>query len=158
MQFANLTYLGEHLGAYAGETVSIRYNPRDITTILIYHQQGSKEVFLTRAHAVGWETENLSMAEAKSIAKHRRETGRMISNRSMLEEVSERDKKIKQVQRQKRAEKEGMSQPTSSPLQKGSKESQGETEEIITSSAQKKPVPNVKVYDYETMRREATGW
>lgn len=136
IQFANLTYLGEHLGAYAGEIVSIRYNPRDITTILIYHQQGSKEVFLTRAHAVGWETETLSMAEAKSIAKHRRETGRMMSNGSMLEEVSEREKKIKQVQRQKRAEKEGMSQPTSSTSQKVSKESQRETEEIITSSTE----------------------
>ncbi|MGA7954553.1 MAG: Mu transposase C-terminal domain-containing protein, partial [Gloeobacterales cyanobacterium] len=33
LQFANLTYQGEHLAAYAGESVIIRYNPRDITTI-----------------------------------------------------------------------------------------------------------------------------
>lgn len=31
IQFANLTYLGEHLAAYAGEMVIIRYNPRDST-------------------------------------------------------------------------------------------------------------------------------
>ncbi|WP_413275766.1 Mu transposase C-terminal domain-containing protein [Floridanema evergladense] len=36
IQFANLTYQGEHLAAYAGESVIIRYNPRDITTIYIY--------------------------------------------------------------------------------------------------------------------------
>ena len=36
IQFANLTYLGEHLAAYAGESVIIRYDPRDITTIFIY--------------------------------------------------------------------------------------------------------------------------
>ncbi|MCP6761973.1 MAG: Mu transposase C-terminal domain-containing protein [Fischerella sp. CENA71] len=53
IQFANLTYQGEHLAGYASEWMVIRYNPRDITTILIYQLQGSLEVFLTRAHAVG---------------------------------------------------------------------------------------------------------
>lgn len=57
LQFANLTYQGEHLAAYAGETVILRYHPRDITTIWVYHLQGSSEVFLTRAHAQGWESE-----------------------------------------------------------------------------------------------------
>lgn len=64
IQFANLTYQGEHLAAYAGESVIIRYDPRDITTVFIYRHQGSKEVFLTRAHAQGWETEILSYREA----------------------------------------------------------------------------------------------
>jgi putative transposase len=63
IQFANLTYLGEHLAAYAGESVILRYNPRDITTIFIYIQQGAKEVFLTRAHAQGWETETWEQCE-----------------------------------------------------------------------------------------------
>ncbi len=64
VQFANLSYQGEHLAGYAGEAVVLRYNPRDITTVLVYQQQGSKDIFLTRAHAVGLETESLSLAEA----------------------------------------------------------------------------------------------
>lgn len=60
VQFANLTYQGEHLAAYAGESVILRYDPRDITTVLVYQMKGSKEEFLTRAHAQGWETETLS--------------------------------------------------------------------------------------------------
>jgi len=51
LQFANLTYQGEHLAAYAGERVVLRYHPRDITTVFIYQLEGGKEVFLTRAHA-----------------------------------------------------------------------------------------------------------
>lgn len=47
IQFANLVYQGEHLAAYAGETVIIRYDPCDITTIYIYQLQDSTEIFLT---------------------------------------------------------------------------------------------------------------
>ena len=68
LQFANLTYQGEHLAAYAGESVIIRYNPRDITTIFIYQLQEAQEVFLTRAHAQGWETETLSYREAQALS------------------------------------------------------------------------------------------
>lgn len=35
LQFANLTYQGEHLAAYAGEMVTLRYDPRDITTVYV---------------------------------------------------------------------------------------------------------------------------
>ncbi|MGK7892136.1 MAG: Mu transposase C-terminal domain-containing protein [Xenococcus sp. (in: cyanobacteria)] len=31
---------------------SIRYDPQDITTIWVYRQEGSQEIFLTRAHAL----------------------------------------------------------------------------------------------------------
>jgi putative transposase len=67
IQLAKLTYQGEHLGGYAGENVIIRYNPRDITTVLVYQLRDGKEVFLTRAHAQGLETEILSYAEAKVL-------------------------------------------------------------------------------------------
>ena len=36
LQFANLTYQGEHLAAYAGESVILRDNPHDIPTSFIY--------------------------------------------------------------------------------------------------------------------------
>lgn len=102
IQFANLVYQGEHLAAYAGERVVVRYNPRDITTILIYQVQDSKEVFLTRAHAQGWETETLSYAEAQALSQRRREAGKAISNRSMLEEIRDRDIAIQSLRQQKK--------------------------------------------------------
>ncbi len=36
LQFANLSDQGEHLAGYAGAQVVLRYNPRDITTVLIW--------------------------------------------------------------------------------------------------------------------------
>ena len=87
IQFANLTYQGEHLAAYAGETMILRYDPRDITTVWIYQLQNSKEVFLTRAHAQGLETEILAYAEAKAMSRRIRAAGQEVSARSLLNEV-----------------------------------------------------------------------
>ncbi|MFM6207343.1 Mu transposase C-terminal domain-containing protein, partial [Planktothrix sp.] len=39
LQFENLMYRGENLGGYAGENVILRYDPRDITMILVYHYE-----------------------------------------------------------------------------------------------------------------------
>ena len=149
IQFANLTYQGEHLAAYAGESVMIRYNPLDITTIFVYQLQGSKEVFLTRAHAQGWETETLSYKEAQAISKRRRSGGQALVNSSRLSEVSARDDKIKKLQRQKRkkAKEDGIETAAR-------QSSQTEKEKVVA----KKPVPKVRVYDYEQMKREAGWW
>ncbi len=149
IQFANLTYQGEHLAAYAGESVMIRYNPLDITTIFVYQLQGSKEVFLTRAHAQGWETETLSYKEAQAISKRRRSGGQALENSSRLSEVRARDDKIKKLQRQKRkkANKDGLETAAR-------QSSQTEKEKEVA----KKPVPKVRVYDYEQMKREAGWW
>ena len=38
LQFENLIYKGEYLAGYEGETVILRYDPRDITGILVVHQ------------------------------------------------------------------------------------------------------------------------
>ncbi|MEL6165731.1 MAG: Mu transposase C-terminal domain-containing protein, partial [Cyanobacteria bacterium J06628_3] len=61
LQFENLMYRGELLAGYAGESVVLRYDPRDITTVLVYHQKGNKEEFLSRAFAQDLETEQLSL-------------------------------------------------------------------------------------------------
>jgi putative transposase len=172
IQFANLTYLGEHLAAYAGEMVIIRYNPRDITTIFIYQIQDLKEVFLTRAHAQGWETETLSYREAQMISQRQREAGKAISNHSMLQEVQERDNTVKKLQRQKKKQhsadvfKISMAPDTGITNQKEcDKELEIQVEEIlveplaeveIEKAKPKKPVPYVRVYeDFDQLRREA---
>jgi putative transposase len=180
IQFANLTYLGEHLAAYAGESVILRYNPRDITTILIYIQQGAKEVFLTRAHAQGWETETLSYAEAVAISQRRRAAGQAISNRLMLEEVRDRDNTIKELLSQKKRKQKASSSQKSisnhtdvmiqeyqtSQLERQIPERIVEPElstEVVLEAVHetekpKKSVPYVRVYDYEELRREAGLW
>ncbi len=102
IQFANLTYKGEHLEGYTGAWVVLRYSPRDITSILIYQIEGSKERFLTRAHAVGLETEVLSLAEAQAMSRQLRQLGRLVTNQSILSEVQVRSTETAS-QRRKRA-------------------------------------------------------
>lgn len=175
IQFANLTYQGEHLAGNAGEAVMIRYDPRDITTIFIYQQQGEKEVFLARAHAQGWETETLSHAEAQAISQRRRSAGLAIDNRSMLEEIRDRDETIKQLQRQKKkkqkvevvkkptpervARTDGEMQASQTEIQSPEKTAEAMTKEAIEAEVEevkpRKPVPYVRVYDYEQLKREA---
>lgn len=158
IQFANLTYQGEHLAAYAGESVIVRYDPRDITTVLIYEVKESKEVFLTRAHAQGWETETLSYAEAQAISQRKREAGKAISNRSMLEEVGDRDRRVKQVQRRKRQQSEALlsnSQPLSLPAAPADVVPPVLPTTEAEEEKPKKAVPYVRVMDYEEMKRKA---
>ncbi|MGL4619707.1 MAG: Mu transposase C-terminal domain-containing protein, partial [Chroococcidiopsis sp.] len=172
IQFANLTYQGEHLAAYAGEKVIMRYNPRDITTIYIYQLQDSKEVFVTRAHAQGWETEILSYKEAQAIAQRRRKAAKALDNRSMLQEVRARDATTQKVQRQKKYNSGASGKLTSKTQTQINTNSQlsEPKEEISTVVAEivnealiepnleqvklKKPVPYVRVYeDYEQIKR-----
>ncbi|MEA5504857.1 transposase family protein [Halotia wernerae UHCC 0503] len=91
LQFENLMYRGELLAGYAGESVVLRYDPRDITTMLVYRIEGDKEVFIARAYAQDLETEELSLDEAKASSRKVREAGKAVSNRSILAEVRERE-------------------------------------------------------------------
>jgi putative transposase len=177
IQLANLTYQGEHLGGYAGENAIVRYNPRDITTVLVYQLRDGKEVFLTRAHAQGLETEILSYAEAKSLSRGLRKEGKAISNRSILDEVRDRDATIETLQRQKKQKAKVANQSKSQVIPRVKAEAQScepekqpiadpveiETLNEIPNTPSpepmkpKKAVPYVRVYeDYEQIRREAT--
>ncbi len=102
LQFENLMYRGELLAGYAGESVVLRYDPRDITRILVYCIEGDKEVFIARAYAQDLETEELSLDEAKASSRKVREAGKAVSNRSILAEVRERET----FQTQKKTKKE----------------------------------------------------
>ncbi len=175
IQFANLTYQGEHLAAYAGETVILRYDPRDITTIWIYQLQDAKEVFLTRAHAQGLETEILGYAEAKAMSRRIRAAGQEVSARSLLNEVRDRDLAIEKIQRQKKKRNTDLIEPiidkaitetsidtSTSECEKPDLNSLKEAEDKTLTATQppeqkpKKPVPYVRVYEnYEQVRREA---
>lgn len=157
LQFNNLTYLGEHLSGYAGEKVVIRYNPRDITTILVYQSENGKDRFIARAHAQDLETEILSVAEAKAMSRRLRRSGRLVTNQSVLEEVRQRDRdvsaiqeRVKQSERRERANEPLPIAQSDSPPQPVKDEEDVEEEEFDYDS-----VPEVEVYYYKD---DPLGW
>lgn len=149
LQFENLIYKGEYLGGYEGETILIRYDPRDITVILIYRFESNKEVFLTRAYAMDLEMQSLSLSDAKASAKRVRDAGKNLSNRTVLMEIEDRSnftqKKTKK-QRQKE-EQEQVKPSTPSPVLK--EEMKSENESMSDSSFSDDDL--VEVIDYEQL-------
>lgn len=152
IQFANLSYQGEHLAGYAGEEVVLRYDPRDITTLLVYQQQGNQDVFLTRAHAVGLETESLSLAEAQAISRRVRAAGKLVTNESVLTEVRDRDCIINQISKQKQKKQK----QTAPKAQLDEVESVLDAPEL--SETEVIEVPDVVVHDYEELKRNYGKW
>ena len=106
LQFENLIYRGEYLAGYAGETVSLRFDPNDITTVLVYRQEDKREVFLARAYAQGLETESLSFEEAKASSQRLRAAGKTLSNEALLQEALERDALVNKKNRKQRQKEE----------------------------------------------------
>ena len=150
LRFANLIYRGEYLAGYAGAEVVLRYAPRDITSILVYQPQGTNDVFLTRAHAQNLETERLSLAEAKAISRRLREARTEITNQSILSEIRDRVQFIDELLSEP-------SQPShpSQPLPAGSGDAATAAEETKPELSQaRKPLPAIRVYDYEQLRQE----
>ncbi len=173
VQFANLSYQGEHLAGYVGEEVVLRYNPRDITTVLVYQQQGNQDVFLTRAHAVGLETESLSFAEAQALSRRVRAAGKLVTNQSVLTEVRERDNTISQIRQQKRQKQTVSELPSDEPLLSSQSlpecdRVEAELESAVSarsldnasdlSEPEEIEVPEVRVWDYEELKRNYGKW
>lgn len=133
LQFENLMFRGDHLARYAGETVSLRFDPSDITTVWVYHQQGNCEKFLTRAFAQGLETERLSYEEAKASSKRLREAGKAISNESILQESIERDALLAKKNRKQRrkAEQESVNAQKRLEIVPGSPEVPDQFDDVV---------------------------
>jgi putative transposase len=156
LQFENVMYLGEYLAGYAGEVVSFRYDPRDITTIWVYRQENDREVFLTRAHAQGLETEQLSVDDAKASAKRLRAAGKTISNQSLLQETIEREVQAERTKSRKQRQKEEQSYKRSPSA---AVTDEVESEQLETESSNETDTNSVsadiEVWDYDEMRE---GW
>ena len=151
LQFENLMYRGELLAGYAGESVVLRYDPRDITTVWVYRRKGNKEEFLARAFAQDLETEQLSLDEAKATSRKVREAGKTISNHSILAEVRDREtfttqKKTKK-ERQKAEQAELKEAKQALPV-----EVEEEVETVSNRSEPEYQMP--EVFDYEQMRED----
>ena len=101
------------------------------------------------------------------ISQRRRSAGEAINNRSMLEEVRDRDDTVKKLQRKKKIlGNSGVIKSSTvcesnilEPQVQGQVitdvESESITEVEIEASKPKKPVPYVRVYDYEECKWKA---
>lgn len=152
IRFENLMYRGEYLAGYAGERVVLRYDPRDITTVLVYRREDMQEVFLAKAFAQDLETEQLSLEEARAINKKIRDKGKAISNRSILDEVRERDIFVAQKKTKKERQKEEQELlfihvQSLEPL---NLEAEEEIEAVVTANEP----PKVEVFDYDELMED----
>ena len=146
-------YKGENLAGYAGERVVLRYDPSDITTILIYQREQGKEVFLARAFAQDLETEKVSLEEIRASNKRIRDKGKTVSNHSILEEVKERDIFVSKKTTKKEKRKQEQIDLDTHKVSTRVIETESEIEETTTYI---EPEP-VEVLDYEDAMDEF-GW
>ncbi|MEH1970472.1 Mu transposase C-terminal domain-containing protein [Nostoc sp.] len=149
VSFENIMYRGDYLPGYAGESVLLRYDPRDISTVFVYRQDSGKEVLLSQAHAIDLETEQISLEEAKAASRKIRSAGKQLSNKSILAEVQDRDTFIKQKKKtHKERKKEEQAQVHSvKPFQ--TKEPV-ETVEETPQPQKRRP----RVFNYEQLRKD----
>jgi len=94
ISFEGMTYRGEHLAAYQGETVALRYDPEDITSLYIYRYKAGKEVFLTRAVLVGFEGERLPLKQLESAKKKAQNMGKEVSQKLIKETLIQQEAEV----------------------------------------------------------------
>ncbi|MEH2241374.1 Mu transposase C-terminal domain-containing protein [Nostoc sp.] len=150
VSFENITYRGEYLSAYAGESVILRFDPRDISTVFVYRQDSGKEVLLSQAHAIDLETEQISLEEAKAASRKIRDAGKQISNKSILAEVRDRDIFIKQKKKSHK-ERKKEEQAQVHPVYEHPKIHEPVQQTQETPQPQKR---RPRVFDYEQLRRD----
>ena len=156
IRFANLLYKGEYLEGFVGQQVVLRYNPSDITSLYIYRSQGELDVFLTRAHAQNLETERLSLLEAKAISRRLRQVRQEITNESVLLEIRDRTRFVADMLSANRAPAVSASS-TPQAIRPGRHEAiadDSDDEEALEPPAERRPLPTIRVYDYEQLRHE----
>jgi putative transposase len=83
LMFESLLYRGDNLAVYEGDNIILKFDPRNIMTLSVYRREGETDVFLARAYAQDWETEKLSLDEAKAMIQEVRENGQQGADRSI---------------------------------------------------------------------------
>ncbi len=126
------------------------FDPRDISTVFVYRQDSGKEVLLSQAHAIDLETEQISLEEAKAASRRIRNTGKQISNKSILAEVRDRDifiKQKKKTQKERKKEEQAQVHPVHESPQ---------LRELVedTQETSQPPKPRPRVFNYEQLRRD----
>ena len=153
LQFENLMYRGENLTGYAGDNVVLRFDPRDITMLLVYRKENNQEVFLTRAYAIDLETEKMSLEEAQASSRRIRQAGKTVSNHSILSEINDRQtfsKPKKTKTERRKQEQKAMTSSPSSLIQKDEKKE----EKIAISLPSTVIRTSVEVLDLEQLEND----
>ncbi|MEH2385131.1 MAG: Mu transposase C-terminal domain-containing protein [Nostoc sp.] len=152
LNFSGLRYRGENLGAYAGEKVVLRFDPRDITMMLVYGRKNNKEIFLARAYAVGLEAERLSVEEVKYARKKAENSGKGINNVSILEEAIRRRNFLKNKKSKTKAERRRAEQERIEPIPQRYEEKENEQIDKLASKTEvDEPIEKV---DFKLLREE----
>ncbi|MBD2741885.1 Mu transposase C-terminal domain-containing protein [Coleofasciculus sp. FACHB-1120] len=152
LSFENIMYRGDSLPVYAGETVTLRFDPRDITTVWVYRSEMGKDVFLTAAHALDLETEQLSFEDNKAASRKLRKAGKDINNKSILAEVRERDVFIKQ-KKKSRQERKKSEQAQVHPIYESPKNIQLEAVESSETQPETQP-QRPRVFNLDQLSRD----
>ncbi len=150
VSFENITYRGEYLAAYAGESVTLRFDPRDISTVFVYRQESGKEVLLSQAHAIDLETEQISLEEAKAASGRIRSAGKQLSNKSILTEVRDRDTFLKQKKKSQKERKKEEQAQVHSAYEPPQTNKVVETIQENFQLEKRRP----RVFDYEQLRKD----
>lgn len=99
IRFENWIYRDEVLNSHVGETVFVRYHPKNITTILVYQAAGSEEVLLARPLIQNFHEECLALHDSRAIHSNRREQERNMNRwkhkRDMRRREYKRDMKLR---------------------------------------------------------------
>ena len=117
-----MTYRAEHLKGRDAETVAFRYDPADITTLLVYKVNADgTEDFLDYAHAQCLETERLSLRELKAINKRLKEASQEINNDSILEAMIDRQAFVEETVKRNRKQRRQAANEQVNPVEQVAK-------------------------------------
>ncbi len=143
IKFENLLYKGENLGQYAGDTVFLRFDPRDITMLLVYVRQNNREKFIARAYAINLESHRLSLEEVQHSAKKCRKSGKAINNIAIFEETLRRRKLLDSKKKKTKGERRHLEQMKMDSLPERYEEEQ--PKHIVNQHKEEQPKQQIEV-------------
>ncbi|MGF1460769.1 MAG: Mu transposase C-terminal domain-containing protein [Leptolyngbyaceae cyanobacterium] len=149
LQFENLTYWGETLAEHAGENIVLRYDPRDITRVLVYRHEPDREVYLGVAQAQDFEGEVLALDDAKAHSRRIREDGKAVSNDTMLDEMREAFIEQKKKSRKERQKEEQADLHIQQKSNETSAIPDPERQETDTIPIDESDIPTFTIWDFE---------
>ncbi|MDZ7968043.1 MAG: Mu transposase C-terminal domain-containing protein [Nostoc sp. DedSLP03] len=112
VNFLGWVYQGDCLLDYEGKQVSLRYDKRNITTVLAYTRPINSEPgeFIGIIQARDCERERMSLAELNYIKKKLRDKGKEIDNSSILNERLSRFEDVEQKRKETRKQRRKQAQ------------------------------------------------
>ena len=148
IQFENLTYRADHLRGRDGETVALRYDPADVTTLLVYKiNADNTEEFLDYAHAQGLETERLSLREIKAINRRLKEAGEQINNDAILEAMLDRQAFVEETVKRNRKDRRQAANEQVNPVEQvANKFATPDQKAVESASEPARELPKYKVH------------